>query len=67
VHRALFETTTVLLSPRGDYLLDLPGYVEPTPLRTLLAYVATEAYRHRSYEAFRADPEGCARDGTRAD
>ena len=51
---------TVLLSPQGDYLLHLSGFMEPAVLWTVLAYLATGAYRHTSFEAFRADPVGCA-------
>lgn len=53
--------TTVLLSPEGQYMLHLSGYVEPNPLQILLAYVATRAYRRTSLKAFRADPAGCAK------
>jgi len=55
--------TTVLLSPRGEYLIHLSGYVEPTPLRTLLAYISTRAYRDVPYETFRVGSVDCDRDG----
>jgi thioredoxin-related protein len=54
---------TVLLSPQGDYLLHLSGFMEPEALRTVLAYLATGAYRRTSFEDFRADPVGCAGGG----
>jgi thioredoxin-related protein len=55
--------TTVLLSPRGEYLVHLPGYVEPGPLRSLLAYVSTRAYRDGSYQEFRTGSVTCGGDG----
>jgi thioredoxin-related protein len=51
---------TVLLSPQGDYLLHLSGFMESEALRTVLAYLATGAYRRTSFEDFRADSVGCA-------
>ncbi|WP_103026713.1 thioredoxin family protein [Salinibacter altiplanensis] len=50
---------TVLLSPEGEYLLHLSGFVEAEALRVLLAYMSTHAHRDQSYDAFRADPAGC--------
>lgn len=45
---------TVLLSPGGDYLLHLSGFIEPKMLRSVLAYVSTQAYRRTSFEAYRS-------------
>lgn len=45
---------TVLLSPQGEYLLHLSGFIEPKMLRSVLAYVSTEAYRRTSFEAYRS-------------
>ena len=53
--------TTVVLSLQVECLLHLSGYVEPAPLRVLLAYLSTRAYREVPYEAFRVDPAGCGR------
>jgi thioredoxin-related protein len=52
---------TVVLSPQGEYVLHLSGFIEPAPLQLMLAYVGTRAYRHTSVQAFRADPAGCGR------
>lgn len=46
--------TTVLLSPEGRYLLHLSGFVEPRLLRTVLAFVTSGAYRHTSFDEYRA-------------
>lgn len=51
--------TTVLLSPRGEYVLHLSGFIEADRLQSVLAYLSTQAYRRTSYEKFRADPMGC--------
>ena len=46
--------TTVLLSPRGEYLLHLSGFIKPAPLRSVLSYISTGAYQHTSFEAYRS-------------
>lgn len=56
--RADAVPTVVLLASDGRYLLHLPGVVEPRPLQTVLAYMATEAYRDMSFETFRAEGAG---------
>lgn len=56
--RADAVPTIVLLAPDGRYLLHLSGFVEPTPLRTVLSFVSTGAYRETSFEAFRAQESG---------
>ncbi len=56
--RADAVPTVVLLASDGRYLLHLPGFVEPRLLQTVLAYVATEAYRDTSFETFRAEGAG---------
>lgn len=53
--RADAVPTVVLLAPDGSYLLHLSGFVEPSPLREVLSYVGTGAYRDLSFEAFRAE------------
>lgn len=47
----------VLLSARGEVLLRLSGFHEPEPLRTILSYVASGAYRRVAFEAYRQQDE----------
>lgn len=60
--RAEGVPTTVLLSPQGEYVLHLPGFIESSRLQSVLAYISTDAYRRMSYENFRTDPAGCSDD-----
>lgn len=53
--------TIVFLAPNGEYLFHLPGFIEAEVLRSVLSYMASGAYRHQSFETFRArkaDSEG---------
>ena len=45
--------TTVILSPRGKYLLHLSGFIEPEPLQAVLGFVSARAYRHTTLAAYR--------------
>jgi thioredoxin-related protein len=45
---------TVLLSPRGEYLLHLSGFIEPEPLRAVLGFVSTHADRKMTLAQYRA-------------
>lgn len=44
--------TVVLLDAEGGYLLHVSGFVAAGALAPVLDYVATGAYRHRSFEAW---------------
>ncbi|WP_118831449.1 thioredoxin family protein [Salinibacter ruber] len=57
--RAEGVPTTVLLSPRRGYVMHLSGFIGPTRLRSLLAYVSTRAYRSVPYEEFRPGAMNC--------
>lgn len=50
--------TIVLLSPEGNRLMHLSGFVEPEPLTTLLAFVSTRSYRHASFDEYRRQRNG---------
>ncbi|MCW9707556.1 thioredoxin family protein [Fodinibius salsisoli] len=43
----------VLLSPKGAYLTHIGGFIEPDTLKPLLQYIASNAYRHQSFEQFK--------------
>ena len=45
---------TVLLSPQGEYLLHLSGFIESEPLQAVLGFVSARAYRHTTLAEYRA-------------
>lgn len=58
--RAEEVPTTVILSPAGEYLFHLSGYVNAESLRLIIAYFSTGAYHTTSFRAFRARPSECS-------
>lgn len=44
--------TIVFLTSDGDYLLHLSGFIKATELKPVLRYIATEAYRDKTFQAF---------------
>lgn len=42
----------VLLTPAGDLVTTVSGFVEPRGFELLLAYVSTNAYKHASFEHY---------------
>ncbi len=44
--------TTVFLSPDGDYITRLPGYLGPEDFLTVLRFIATDAYQSQSFDEF---------------
>jgi thioredoxin-related protein len=56
----------VVLNADGSYLLHTTGFLKPTPLRTLLGYVASGAHREVSFDAYRQrGNSGCERAASR--
>jgi len=52
---------TIILSPSGDSLVQLSGYLVSQMLADVLAYVGTGAYRRASFRSYRTSaPAGCA-------
>lgn len=43
----------VILNPDGKYLTHLSGFVEPTILKPILQYIASNTYRYQSFEQFK--------------
>lgn len=46
--------TVIFLSPDGKYLFHISGYITPTQLKSVLSFLATDAYRRISFEQYRA-------------
>ncbi len=46
--------TTVFLEPDGDYITRLPGFHEGDVFLEVLRFIGSGAYRHLTYEEFRA-------------
>ena len=46
--------TTVFLTPNGDYITRVPGFVEADEFARVLKYIGSGAYREESYKAYRA-------------
>lgn len=44
--------TIVFLTSDGNYLLHLSGFIEAKELQPVLEYIATEAYRHQTFQTF---------------
>lgn len=44
--------TIVFLTPSGNYLLHLSGFRKAKELRPVLEYIATESYRHQTFQTF---------------
>jgi thioredoxin-related protein len=56
----------IVLNADGSYLLHTTGFLKPTPLRTLLGYVASGAHREASFDAYRQRGDsGCERAASR--
>src|SRR5699024_9780808 len=43
----------VLLNEKGEYLTHISGYVESEDLKPVLQYIASNAYRHQTFDAFK--------------
>jgi len=49
--------TVAFLTPEGDYITHVPGFVERDDFLDVLRYIATEAYKEQSWEEFVATEE----------
>lgn len=47
--------TIVFLNAQGKYLLHVTGFLDAKALEPLLAYIATGAYHHQSFETFQKE------------
>lgn len=47
--------TTVILSPKGEILSPIAGYLEPGLMKQVLTYFGKGAYKRQSWEAFQKE------------